>query len=90
MADLLTLRRWILLTAMLAIVGCSQSDERSAFEPARTHVMLGDRIARCNTVHSLTLPQEVVQRYELSTGEDLAFISCSLQMATDPPSNIPA
>jgi len=31
-----------------------------------------------------------VQRYSLSIGEDLAFISCSLQIDTEPPSNIPA
>lgn len=62
----------------------------AAFEAVREQLVAGDRIARCNTVHSLTLPAEIVQRYELSTGEDLAFISCSLQVATDPPSNIPA
>lgn len=62
----------------------------AAFEPVREQLLSGDRIARCNTVHSLTLPPEILQRYELSAGEDLAFISCSLQIATQPPSNIPA
>lgn len=78
--------------AMFASLACSPDSARkpAAFEPVRVQVSSGDRIARCNTVHSQTLPAEVVRRYELSTGEDLAFISCSLQIASEPPSNIPA
>ena len=77
---------------VFATAACSPESARkpAAFEPVRTQLVLGDRIARCNTVHSLTLPGEIVRRYELSAGEDLAFISCSLQRATDPPTNIPA
>ena len=90
MNETLNLRSLFSLAAALCITGCSQDGRPPAFEPVRTHVASGDRIARCNTVHSLTVPQEVIRRYELSTSEDLAFISCSLQMATDPPSNIPA
>ena len=84
---------WSICIVMLVVSACSPEGSRkpAAFEPVTAQVSLGERIARCNTVHSLTLPHEVVARYSLSTGEDLAFISCSLQTtATEPPSNIPA
>jgi hypothetical protein len=85
---------WI-FGVMLAMTACAPDDGDDArkpakFEAAKAQVSLGARIARCNTVHSETLPEEVVRRYNLSVGEDLAFISCSLQIAADPPSNIPA
>lgn len=82
---------WV-FALMLAMAACAPDDARkpAAFEPVRAQVSLGERIARCNTVHSQTLPEEVVRRYNLSVGEDLAFISCSLQTQTEPPSNMPA
>jgi hypothetical protein len=80
------------VTTLLAAVGCSREKESSpaGFEPTRAESRSDGRIARCNTVHSLTLPQEVLHRYDLVAGENTAVLSCSLQMIDGSPDNIPA
>jgi hypothetical protein len=77
---------------LLAVVGCSREEYRTpaGFEPTRVEVRSEERVARCNTVHSLTLPEAVLRRYGLASGEDTAVLSCSLQTTDQPPDNIPA
>lgn len=52
---------------------------------------VGDRIARCNTVHSLTAPRTVLERYGLTGDYETGILTCSLQMTRgDVPENVPA
>jgi hypothetical protein len=58
------------------------------FEPASAVARGPDRVARCNTVHSLTLPASIRQRYGVQPDEGTALISCSLQLESGAPPNI--
>ena len=78
------------VTMLLATAGCSREAGPAAFEPTQVKLRFDERIARCNTVHSLTLPQAVLRRYDLVADEDTAELSCSLQMADGTPGNVPA
>jgi len=81
-----------IVATLLALASCSREGERSpaGFEPTRAERRFDGHVARCNTVHSLTLPQAVLDRYELAAGEDTAVLSCSLQVINGSPHNIPA
>ena len=49
--------------------------------------------ARCTTVNTSTLPQEVIERYEISGDENTGLISCVVQQSVPPaavPQNMPA
>lgn len=80
------------LSLILLVAGCGPEQERkpAAFEPTRVQVNADDHIARCNTVHSLTLPQAVLRSYGFEADADRAILSCSLQVTDDVPVNIPA
>jgi hypothetical protein len=73
------------LGATLTLVGCGEGAQRSpaGFSPARAVIREDGRIARCNTVHSLTLPESVIGRYGLHAGDDTGVISCSLQLLSN-------
>lgn len=51
----------------------------SSFAPVQKVVRGDGRIARCNTVHSSTLPAQMIERLNLDVGPDTAVISCALQ-----------
>ena len=51
----------------------------SSFAPAQKVVRTDNRTARCNTVHSFTLPAQTIEKLNLSVGPDTAVISCALQ-----------
>jgi len=74
-----------LASAMAVLSGCDHDARRSpaGFSPAHAMVRAHGRIARCNTVHSLTLPSAVIQRYGLHAADETGIISCSLQLVTD-------
>lgn len=79
--------RWAhaaLLSGALAVAACGDGGERApaGFAPARAIVRAHGRIARCNTVHSLTLPWAVISRYGLHADDETGIISCSLQVHT--------
>lgn len=77
------------LTAVL-IAGCDARDSDvdeigvpASFSPAQEVLRTDDRTVRCNTVHSLTLPQRIVDRFDLTVDRNTAVVSCSLQVAED-------
>lgn len=70
------------LVTGLLVSGCD-SDDVDAFAPTREIVRADDRIARCNTVHSLRLPEETRSRYGFPADENTGVISCSLQIVKD-------
>ena len=87
-----------MLTSLLA---CSSDEGQPAglaaphapvgFSPTSATVRENERIARCNTVHSLTLPNAIVERYNVNAQDETGVISCSLQSsAAEPPTNLPA
>lgn len=82
----------LFISFVSTLTGCQKNAERkpAKFEPQRTQKEAQNRIARCNTVHTLTLPATVLDRYGIPAGDDTAVLSCSLQVATEPPTNIPA
>lgn len=95
-SKLLTVSSFVLL-----IVGCSREDSAPAglaaphapagFAPASETVRENARIARCNTVHSLTLPTSIVERYGVQANDETGVISCSLQVDHGgPPTNVAA
>lgn len=63
-------------------------DKPHGFEPASVVVREDSRVARCNTVHSLTLPAQIRERYSVPADESTAVISCSLQSEDGTPPNI--
>jgi hypothetical protein len=74
-----------LLSSTLATGACGDSRDSggskpAGFAPTRAVVSERGRIARCNTVHSLTLPWTVIRRYGLHADEATGVISCSLQL----------
>jgi hypothetical protein len=73
----------IALTVTVALTPCSDDPQRApaGFSPARALVRQQGRIARCNTVHSLTLPADVMHHYGLRADEDTGVISCTLQLS---------
>lgn len=75
----------VAMGAALMLAGCGERGQPSpaGFSPARAVVREQGRIARCNTVHSLTLPASVMSRYGLHAGDDTGVISCSLQLLSN-------
>lgn len=75
----------VLLSATVTVVGCGDGAQRApaGFSPERAIVRDQGRIARCNTVHSLTLPAAVLRRYGLNAGDETGVISCSLQLLSN-------
>jgi hypothetical protein len=75
----------VLLCTTVILAGCGDSAQRSppGFAPARAIVRDHGRIARCNTVHSLTLPGGVIRRYGLHADDETGVISCSLQLSSN-------
>lgn len=83
----------LLLVALAFIAACSRSPSGAptGFSPASKVVRIDDRIARCNTIHSLSLPAAVLGRYGIAADADTAVISCSLQrIENGVPVNMPA
>jgi hypothetical protein len=72
--------------------GCGPEPERKppGFEPTGVQERYGGHIARCNTVHSLTLPQSVLREYGVAADVNTAVLSCSLQVGEGVPVNVPA
>lgn len=100
-SNLAHLRRVAAASVVMLIIGCSEGGKEpdgfaaphapTGFAPSSETVRSNERIARCNTVHSLTLPTSIVERYGVQANEDTAVISCSLQEDTGgPPRNIAA
>jgi Domain of unknown function (DUF4426) len=74
-----------------AVAACAPPHVPPGFGPAGAESREGRHIARCNTVHSLTLPKQIIQRYGLEANENTAIISCELQLQdAGPPRNVPA
>jgi hypothetical protein len=66
-------------------------DKPRGFESSSGIVRDQGHLARCNTVHSLTLPREIQQRYRVKAHDDTAVISCSLQVeSVGSPTNVAA
>lgn len=84
----------VLSGTTVILAGCGDSTQRSpaGFAPARAIFRDQGRIARCNTVHSLTLlPLGVIRRYGLHADDETGVISCSLQLLSNGmPVNTPA
>ena len=74
------------------LAGCDSPDRAPAgFSPAQVTVREHDHIARCNTVHSLTVPASLSHRYGIAPDENTAVITCALQVATGAaPANVAA
>jgi Domain of unknown function (DUF4426) len=88
---------WVVMATFLCACdgknpeGLAPPNAPTGFSPAASVEKADDRIARCNTVHSLTLPTRVIERYDMSAADDVAVLSCSLQIeAGGAPQNIPA
>lgn len=75
----------ILFAFLAALLGsaCDSEYGVDAFAPTQEVVRADERIARCNTVHSLRLPQAIRDRYDFPADENTAVISCSLQIVVD-------
>ena len=75
----------VAIGAALTLAGCDERGQPSpaGFSPARAVIREQGRIARCNTVHSLTLPASIMSRYGLHAGDETGVISCSLQLLTN-------
>lgn len=93
------LGRLLVLSGVAMLGGCERSDTEqgraigmpASFSPAEQVVRMEDRIARCNTVHSFTLPSRVADRLDLSVGPNTAVVSCALQANRDGAvTNLPA
>lgn len=91
-AKICQLRPELLLAGVvLLLAACERGDPESetpigvpaSFAPTEEVVQANGRTARCNTVHSLTLPQRMIDRLNLAVGADTAVISCSLQAVED-------
>jgi hypothetical protein len=83
----------ILCCCMPLLGACNKNGNEikpPGFSPTRAQVVTDDRIARCNTVHSQTLPQAVRNRYGIEPSDDTAVIACSLQIRQAVPANIAA
>ena len=88
---------WLFLTTVVSLSACERSDPGAAigvpasFAPTSKVVQANGRTARCNTVHSLTLPAPMVEKLNLNVDADTAVISCSLQVIEDGvAANLPA
>lgn len=93
--------RTVVALAHLLCAACSKEDRDprglaaphapQGFAPAAAIVRADERTARCNTVHSLTLPNSIVHRYSIAANDGTAVISCSLQAdAAGESVNVPA
>lgn len=95
--DVLTIRGLpgCLFAVVLTVAALSACDSRDrappGFSPTRETLREAGHIARCNTVHSLTLPVSVMHRYGIEPDRNKAVLSCSLQVVTDgAPANVAA
>lgn len=71
------------LASLLAASGCDTEYEVDAFNSTQEVIRTEDRVVRCNTVHSLRLPEETRDRYGFPANENTAVISCSLQLVLE-------
>lgn len=83
----LALTRTALAVSVSLLAACGQGDPGTqapigapaSFAPAEQVVRDEGRIARCNTVHSFSLPTRMVEKLNVNAGPETAVISCVLQ-----------
>lgn len=81
----------LLITSAVLLIGCGRGDPGgdapmgmpASFAPTSEVVQANGRTAQCNTVHSLTLPEQMIEKLSVNVDPDTAVISCSLQVIDD-------
>lgn len=68
----------------VVLPGCDSPDRAPAgFAPAQAAVREDSHIARCNTVHSLSVPASLIHGYGITPDENTVVITCALQVMDD-------